>query len=80
MSVQLLRYADHWLTEEEKVTINQAIQGAIDRLIAKRERNGACPCRCAWPLEDDGSNTCRCCASVDVPMPDDFDPDGYPVE
>lgn len=72
MSVDLIRYAHHWLTDNEKREINAIVQVAIDRLLDKRERNGACPCRCKWPLEDDGTNKCTCCNQPVLDLPDDL--------
>lgn len=62
----VMRYSDAWLTDIEKMAINAIVKGAVNRLLDKRERNGSCPCRCRWPLEDDGSNRCTCCASVSL--------------
>lgn len=70
--VELIRYAHHWLTDDEKREINVIVQVAIDRLLGKRKRNGACPCRCAWPLDDDGTNACPCCNEPVLELPDDL--------
>jgi ferredoxin-thioredoxin reductase catalytic subunit len=72
VSVQLRLFNAWWLTDDEKRAINLIIDGAIERLVAKRERNGACPCRCKNPLEDDGSNRCPCCAEPHIDIPDDL--------
>jgi hypothetical protein len=61
VTVRLLPSTEHWLTNNEIARVRVILVRARDRLTAKAKRNGHCPCRCGWPLEDDGSNRCGCC-------------------